>query len=534
MNQSVRKNWHDKLESLEAKLAAATNAQQQLAIQRQIIEAKDAIIALGNTEHRDGHECNQTIVFLDLCHFSQIIRSLEIGQRIGPMATQVVQNQIEELIRFAVKQSGCTWDKCFIKGTGDGAVLCFPSALAADRFAEALLVHADEDYNRQASHDLEHRCFRVGIYTGNVIRTARDIAGAAVAFAARLEAAAATGEVLMDAGSWATLPPEVKERYGPEEQVSGKQHDRPFSARRRRVGIPAPWDAAKSAEESTANDDATGSGLNTLEAILEGLTRVRRSSGVAEPPGNLGLALSEGKERVGKLMKSLAGEALNGLTLDHVEAVISEAIGHGAGIYNHSARGRTGCGEIYFLAASGLLKLGVHNSTVRDSIPFDASLALSWLQAIVESVGKVTIENGDDVAWELRYCFDAIPFIPRCDELTMLLRDIARRNDVSPIPQIVRQVVEKSRGLPPHVSAYELRHTVRTLLWLYDHHQLDDRKFRHAAAALRTVNESSGRIIMRNAQDLQRELAITLISFCQNIEAGGSHGGGLFGWLSRR
>ncbi len=94
--------------------------------------------------------------------------------------------------------------RAFVKGTGDGAILCFPAPAEADRFAGALHERAHQE-SAEALRDTEHRCFRAGIYSGEIIRSDGDVAGVAVGFAARLEAAATTGEILIDAESWRRL-----------------------------------------------------------------------------------------------------------------------------------------------------------------------------------------------------------------------------------------------------------------------------------------------------------------------------------------
>ncbi len=183
-----------------------------------------------------------TVVYLDLSRYSAISRSLEVGHQLGAQATRVLNDQILALVRQAAADATVDFDRAFVKGTGDGAILAFPTPADAERFAAALHERADE-HSRQARSETEHRCFRVGIYSGEIIRTTGDVAGLAVGFAARLEAAGKTGQILIDAGSWSRLPAAQQRRYGDLETVPGKAHDPTFEIHRRQVVAPAPWDS---------------------------------------------------------------------------------------------------------------------------------------------------------------------------------------------------------------------------------------------------------------------------------------------------
>jgi CHASE2 domain-containing sensor protein/class 3 adenylate cyclase len=185
------------------------------------------------------------VVYLDLAHYSEIARTLQEGHKLGPQATQILNDQIQGLVRDTVADIGGNFNEVFVKGTGDGAILHFGSPSEAHRFGERFHQIADAEHNQKARNDLEYRSFRVGIYTGEVILSAGEISGVAVGFAARLEAAARTGEILIDAESFYALPPDLAAGYEGEEIVAGKKHDAPFRVRRLRVVPPAPWDREK-------------------------------------------------------------------------------------------------------------------------------------------------------------------------------------------------------------------------------------------------------------------------------------------------
>ncbi len=179
----------------------------------------------------------KTVVYLDMARYSAISRSLEKLHGLGAGATAKLNAQVHGFVRQAVADVGVVLDEVFVKDTGDGAILVFPEPAPADRFASAFHRRAAE-HNRPTSHENERRLFRVGICSGELRRTAAgDVAGTVIGNAARLEAAAKTGEVLIDAESWEGLPEEQQRAYGPVELVQGKVHDPEFRVRRRRVTV---------------------------------------------------------------------------------------------------------------------------------------------------------------------------------------------------------------------------------------------------------------------------------------------------------
>ncbi len=189
----------------------------------------------------DDAKAKETVVCLDLSRYSATSRSLEVGHQLGAQALIILNNQILALVRQAAADARVDFERTFIKGTGDGAILAFSTPAAAERFAVAFHGRADE-HSRHAVNDTEYSCFRVGIYSGELVRTDGDVAGVAVGFAARLEAAAKTGQILIDAESWSRLPAAQQRLYGDVETIHGKAHDPTFQIRRRQVVTPAPWD----------------------------------------------------------------------------------------------------------------------------------------------------------------------------------------------------------------------------------------------------------------------------------------------------
>ncbi len=180
----------------------------------------------------------KVVVVADLARYSDVAKLLE--EQLGVNAVAQLNDQIRLFVDQALADSGVDAADAVVKRTGDGVILSLDDAATASRFAEALHRNAAES-NRGKDVTLPQRHFRVGISSGNVV-IGDDFAGAAVVFAARLEARCRTGEVLIEENTWSDLPHAMKGLYGTEvEEVAGK-HDERFFARRRQVVDPAPWD----------------------------------------------------------------------------------------------------------------------------------------------------------------------------------------------------------------------------------------------------------------------------------------------------
>lgn len=186
----------------------------------------------------------RTVVVADLVRYGPLVKSLESGQKLGAIATFIINNQIQELIQDALR-AGKMELSCLVKSIGDGAILQFEDAVSAEQFATNLHQHSFTEHSRAATNELEWRSFRVGIFTGEVVLTANDIAGEAVGSATRLQSRAAPGETLIDVESWKQLTPQLQALYSPEETITGKTHDPVFKVRRRRIVPLPPWQRDK-------------------------------------------------------------------------------------------------------------------------------------------------------------------------------------------------------------------------------------------------------------------------------------------------
>jgi len=188
-------------------------------------------------------EVERTIVVVDLVRYSDIVKSLQMGQKLGANATLLINNQIQTLIRQALDACGAT-PECFVKSTGDGAILQFESPTVAEHFAAVLHQLSFDQHCKSATSAYEWRSFRVGIFTGEVVLSPGEIAGAVVGFAKRLEAAAGAGEIMIDTASWSQIPPKQQACYGPKEVLQIKSHDPLFAIHRRQVVASPRWENA--------------------------------------------------------------------------------------------------------------------------------------------------------------------------------------------------------------------------------------------------------------------------------------------------
>jgi hypothetical protein len=210
----------------------------------------------------------KVVAVIDLSRYSDICKELE--QHFGTEAVVTVNNQVRNLIHVALAEAGLEVDKVPFKGTGDGAILVLDSSMGASVFAEKLHLAAEE-HNRGKDIVLAQRHFRVGVFTGPIVlqpgkgrNKAGEFAGGVIGNAVRLEGACKTGEVLIDAESWADLSPELRKLYGAAEAVKGKR-DEQFQAHRRKVVAPAPWDTE--AKDRAAVKAAAGAGDSEVIAL---------------------------------------------------------------------------------------------------------------------------------------------------------------------------------------------------------------------------------------------------------------------------
>ena len=204
----------------------------------------------------------------------------------------------------------------------------------------------------------------------------------------------------------------------------------------------------KTASASTKEDDA----LRLLSALL-------KNEGAAEPPQHLQTAIEQGRIEVSATLAAMSDRARNGrLQWQDVEKLTGVAIKHGAGIYNHSDAGRIGCARIYHHAARGFVELMATRGAAYPRRGVD--LAADWLRRIVTASPQVSEFEADELAWELRYAFDAIQAIPLCDSIA----DALAAPKQLPAGLVIDGVLQQCQAMrQDDVAVYVLRHLAEIL-----------------------------------------------------------------------
>lgn len=174
-----------------------------------------------------------TAVLVDLVGYSDMSRLLE--DSLGVQATLSLNQQVQRLIGDALSESGGTAADNVVMTTGDGALLTFSGPDQALDFATALNKCAAR-HNAGVTEPRARRIFRVGISTGEIAvdPNTGSPAGMAISRAARLEAKADPGGVLIDSESWNAASGERRAAYNGPEDISGKR-DEHFEAYRAQI-----------------------------------------------------------------------------------------------------------------------------------------------------------------------------------------------------------------------------------------------------------------------------------------------------------
>jgi class 3 adenylate cyclase len=199
----------------------------------------------------------KTVVELDLVGYSTLAADLEAGLDSADPVAQLNQ-QIQGFIDQGLAAVGAAREDRVMATTGDGAILVFDEPEAAHQFAEAVFA-ATNEHNARMSRPAGKRWFRMGAATGDISMQPRpgggyEIAGATIARAVRLEAAAQPGELVIDHDTYRRLPEKEQRQFGREEDVSGKR-DETFVAHRRLIG-----DAPAEAKQKSAVSPKPASG----------------------------------------------------------------------------------------------------------------------------------------------------------------------------------------------------------------------------------------------------------------------------------
>lgn len=258
-----------------------------------------------------------TAVLVDLVGYSDMSRLLE--DSLGVQATLSLNQQVQRLIGDALADAGGTASDNIVMTTGDGALLTFNAPDQALVFAVGLHRCAAR-HNAGVTEPRAHRVFRVGISTGEIAVDPNTgaPAGMAISRAARLEAKADPGGVLIDSESWNAASGEAKAAYHGPEDILGKR-DEHFEAYRAQIdpdGIAhaAYWIDAKSeiAANLSGQSDAAllsaGASRRTM-MIGGGAALLALGAGVAAWKGGLLGSAAEANSVAVLPFKNLSGDA---------------------------------------------------------------------------------------------------------------------------------------------------------------------------------------------------------------------------------
>lgn len=216
-----------------------------------------------------------------------------------------------------------------------------------------------------------------------------------------------------------------------------------------------------------------------------------------------------------------AAEGRRCLRLKDITEIISEAISHGAGIYNSGSR--IGCASIYHHAASCILKHCDEVGGEAGGPPAeDASLAVGWLRRIVRAEPEVRRATADDLAWELRFAFDSIQQIELFDQIAEAVEGSygrTRRVNLEGLCGLIAKIVSICQGgMPEHMRAYVLRHTAAAILWgisqCHGSPDLPAGKLKDLQKGLAPLVAESLRITRYNAGPAGDALEAALMAFC--------------------
>ena len=171
----------------------------------------------------------KTIVELDLVGYGNLVKILE--ENLDAKIVPYLNEQIQEFVNAGLIAVGKTREEVVMANNGDNAVIVFDDANHAHTFAEA--VHqATQLHNNNKTEPSAKRWFRIGAATGELAQEGNSkLTGYVIVRAYRLEADAKPGEFLVDLDTYDAFLPELQQKYGSKETVSGKYNES-FSARR--------------------------------------------------------------------------------------------------------------------------------------------------------------------------------------------------------------------------------------------------------------------------------------------------------------
>lgn len=181
----------------------------------------------------------RSVVSVDLCEYGRLAAVIEEIATVQQL--QLFDKQIRDMLQKCVSASGIPPDQVVSKDGGDGATFLLNSTESAVTFSENVM-SAVRAKNERTATDAHRWFFRIGISTGSTCRVethapdgtiiAVRASGLAIARAIRLQAAAEPNGILIGAGTWSRLAPELQQRFGSEEEIRAKPHERTLRGHR--------------------------------------------------------------------------------------------------------------------------------------------------------------------------------------------------------------------------------------------------------------------------------------------------------------
>ena len=117
--------------------------------------------------------------------FTDLVGSTEFTERVGDAVSRVLADRLDDALRVVIE--ACGGEPVPGIRLGDGLLALFPSATGALEFAARA-------HGEAASLDL---ALRIGVHAGDMVRAGDIVSGLAVNIAARVCAAATSGETLV-------------------------------------------------------------------------------------------------------------------------------------------------------------------------------------------------------------------------------------------------------------------------------------------------------------------------------------------------
>lgn len=162
-----------------------------------------------------------------------------------------LNRKIRDEIERVLDIEGISASEVSIINTGDGALMIFHSTLGstaekAMRFSEEFLKSFNQQNDRLDRDNQLH--FRFGICSGIVAMQQSRVRGTEISqcyagglslgVAVRLQSAAKTGEILASRATWDQLPELYQRKFGEEQSISGKVHEKAQIPARRYQCVP--------------------------------------------------------------------------------------------------------------------------------------------------------------------------------------------------------------------------------------------------------------------------------------------------------